>query len=80
MKHLHFHLRPVQGFFAEARRTRDIWAGSFLLSRLVGEAAAWVRAVDGLGSALMINGLVNALLLQRAAADMALTADRAAPT
>lgn len=27
----HFTLGPVQGFVAQARRTRDFWAGSFLL-------------------------------------------------
>ena len=33
---LHFTLGPVQGFIADARRTRDFWAGSFLLSWLSG--------------------------------------------
>ncbi|MDQ3773077.1 MAG: hypothetical protein M3461_01130 [Pseudomonadota bacterium] len=31
---LHFTLGPVQGFVAQARRTRDLWGGSFLLSWL----------------------------------------------
>ncbi|MBF0563584.1 MAG: type III-B CRISPR-associated protein Cas10/Cmr2, partial [Alphaproteobacteria bacterium] len=35
---LHFTLGPVQGFVAQARRTRDLWAGSFLLSWLAGQA------------------------------------------
>ncbi len=35
---LHFTLGPVQGFVAQARRTRDLWAGSFLLSWLAGRA------------------------------------------
>lgn len=35
---LHFTLGPVQGFIAQARRTRDLWAGSFLLSYLTGHA------------------------------------------
>jgi CRISPR-associated protein Cmr2 len=35
---LHFSLGPVQGFIAEARRTRDLWAGSYLLSYLSGVA------------------------------------------
>jgi CRISPR-associated protein Cmr2 len=30
----HFTLGPVQGFVAQARRTRDFWAGSFILSWL----------------------------------------------
>lgn len=35
---LHFTLGPVQSFVAQARRTRDLWAGSFLLSWLAGHA------------------------------------------
>ncbi|MBF0176261.1 MAG: type III-B CRISPR-associated protein Cas10/Cmr2 [Magnetococcales bacterium] len=35
---LHFTLGPVQNFVAQARRTRDLWAGSFLLSWLSGKA------------------------------------------
>lgn len=35
---LHFTLGPVQGFVSQARRTRDLWAGSFLLSYLSGQA------------------------------------------
>jgi CRISPR-associated protein Cmr2 len=37
---LHFTIGPVQTFVAEARRTRDLWAGSFLLSWLTGQAMA----------------------------------------
>lgn len=36
--YLHFTLGPVQSFVTQARRTRDIWAGSFLLSYLAGQA------------------------------------------
>jgi len=32
--YFHFTLGPVQGFVSQARRTRDFWAGSFLLSWL----------------------------------------------
>ncbi|MDR1284280.1 MAG: type III-B CRISPR-associated protein Cas10/Cmr2 [Opitutaceae bacterium] len=32
--HLHFTFGPVQGFVAQARRTRDLFSGSFLLSHL----------------------------------------------
>jgi len=39
-KYFHFTIGPVQGFVAQARRTRDIWAGSFLLSYLSGKAMA----------------------------------------
>lgn len=35
---LHFTLGPIQGFVAQARRTRDLWAGSYLLSYLSGKA------------------------------------------
>lgn len=36
--HFHFTIGPVQGFVAQARRTRDFWAGSFMLSWLTGVA------------------------------------------
>ncbi|ADI14570.1 type III-B CRISPR-associated protein Cas10/Cmr2 [Truepera radiovictrix] len=45
---LHFTLGPVQGFVAQARRTRDLWAGSFLLSYLAGHAMKAV--LEGGGS------------------------------
>lgn len=38
-----FHIGPVQGFIAQARRTRDLWAGSFLLSWLAAHAMVAVR-------------------------------------
>jgi CRISPR-associated protein Cmr2 len=41
-QYFHFTLGPVQGFVAQARRTRDFWAGSFLLSWL---SAVAMRAV-----------------------------------
>lgn len=47
MTQLHFHLGPVQGFVAQARRTRDLWAGSFLIAYLSGVAMAKVRALGG---------------------------------
>ena len=34
---LHVSIGPVQSFVAQARRTRDLWAGSFLLSWLAGQ-------------------------------------------
>lgn len=43
----HFTLGPVQGFAAQARRTRDFWAGSFLLSWLAGAAMQTVIAQQG---------------------------------
>ena len=49
-KILHFNLGPVQGFIADARRVRDLWAGSFLLSWLSGQAmAALVEAGEKVG-------------------------------
>lgn len=40
MTELHFTIGPVQGFIGAARRTRDLWAGSFLLSWLTAHAMA----------------------------------------
>ncbi|MCA3749639.1 MAG: type III-B CRISPR-associated protein Cas10/Cmr2 [Rubrobacter sp.] len=47
MKVLHFTLGPVQGFVAQARRTRDLWSGSFLLSYLSGQAMRAVLEAGG---------------------------------
>ncbi len=44
---LHFSLGPVQGFVAQARRTRDFWAGSFILSYLAGHAMLEVIQAGG---------------------------------
>ncbi|MGB3915433.1 MAG: type III-B CRISPR-associated protein Cas10/Cmr2, partial [Dethiobacteria bacterium] len=46
-KILNFSLGPVQGFIARARKTRDFWTGSFLLSYLAGQAMAVVLENDG---------------------------------
>lgn len=46
-KTFHFSLGPVQGFIAQARRTRDFWSGSFLLSCLAGEAMLTVIESGG---------------------------------
>lgn len=40
---IYFTIGPVQGFLAQARRTRDLWSGSFLLSYLSGCAMAEIR-------------------------------------
>ena len=45
--YFHFTLGPVQGFVSQARRTRDFWAGSFLLSWLAGVAIAEVKRQGG---------------------------------
>ena len=43
---LHFSLGPVQGFVNQSRRTRDLWASSWLLSWLSGKAMEAALAVD----------------------------------
>jgi CRISPR-associated protein Cmr2 len=45
--HLHFTFGPVQGFVAQARRTRDLHAGSFLLSWLAYKAMDAVQSAGG---------------------------------
>ena len=42
-----FTIGPVQGFVSQARRTRDFWAGSFLLSWLSGVAMAEIERQKG---------------------------------
>jgi len=44
---LHFTIGPVQEFVAQARRTRDFWAGSFLLSYLSGQAMLAILDTGG---------------------------------
>ncbi len=46
-RYFHFTIGPVQGFVAQARRTRDFWAGSFLLSWLAGVAICAVKTQGG---------------------------------
>lgn len=46
--YFHFTIGPVQGFVAQARRTRDFWAGSFLLSWLSGVAMAEIQRQGGI--------------------------------
>ena len=45
--YFHFTLGPVQAFVAQARRTRDFWAGSFLLSWVASVAMQEVKAQGG---------------------------------
>ncbi|MGC8726024.1 MAG: type III-B CRISPR-associated protein Cas10/Cmr2 [Thermoplasmata archaeon] len=47
MKKCIFSIGPVQGFIAEAKRTRDLWSGSFLLSYLSGCAMKGVKNAGG---------------------------------
>ncbi len=44
---LQFSIGPVQGFIAQARRTRDLWGGSYLLSYLSGVAMDAALAAGG---------------------------------
>lgn len=46
-KYFHFTIGPVQGFVSQARRTRDFWAGSFILSWLAGVAMQSVKIQGG---------------------------------
>ena len=47
MKKLHFTLGPVQSFVARARKTKDFWSGSFILSSLAGYAMLAVIEAGG---------------------------------
>jgi len=47
VKKLQFTLGPVQGFVARARKTRDVWSGSFILSSLAGYAMLAVIEAGG---------------------------------
>lgn len=47
MQTFQFTLGPVQGFVAQARRTRDFWAGSFILSWLSSVAIACIQKQGG---------------------------------
>lgn len=47
-QYFHFTLGPVQSFVGQARRTRDFWAGSFLLSWLSGIAMQSVISQKGM--------------------------------
>jgi len=55
MKKCIFSIGPVQGFIAEARRTRDLWSGSFLLSYLSECAMKGVQNAGG----TIINPKIN---------------------
>jgi len=46
-KYFYFTIGPVQGFVSQARRTRDFWAGSFLLSWMAGVAMVAVKKQGG---------------------------------
>ncbi|RMD65939.1 type III-B CRISPR-associated protein Cas10/Cmr2, partial [Candidatus Parcubacteria bacterium] len=60
--YLHFSLGPVQGFVAQARRTRDFWAGSFLLSWLTAHA---MKAVVDRGGRIVMPAVDQDGMLER---------------
>ena len=74
-----FQLGPVQEFIAQARSTRDLWSGSYLLSWLVAHAiiAAWKAAGGNVGFDDMVmpslkredNPLMFALLDQKSSVE-----------
>ncbi len=49
--YFHFTLGPVQGFVSQARRTRDFWSGSFILSWL---AAVAIQATECQGDSKVL--------------------------
>lgn len=46
-EYFYFTIGPVQSFVSQARRTRDFWAGSFLLSWMAGVAMVAVKKQNG---------------------------------
>ncbi len=65
-RRFHFTLGPVQGFVSQARRTRDFWAGSFLLSYLSTMAMCAVEsAVESAGSKIHFPDVKTDPLMQR---------------
>lgn len=59
---LHFAFSPVQGFVSQARRTRDLWAGSYLLSWLAGQA---MQALIPKGGKIQLPDVENDPLFQQ---------------
>ncbi len=62
MTRLFFSIGPVQSFVAQARRTRDLWSGSFLLSYLAGQA---MRAVRENGGTIVVPNVEDDELLKQ---------------
>jgi CRISPR-associated protein Cmr2 len=62
MRYFHFTLGPVQSFVSQARRTRDFWAGSFLLSYLTAQAMA---ATEVHGGEIVMPFIRDDMLLKR---------------
>ncbi|MCW5203268.1 type III-B CRISPR-associated protein Cas10/Cmr2 [Desulfobulbus sp. US4] len=59
---LHFAFGPVQDFVSQARRTRDLWAGSYLLSWLAGQA---IHALEKKGGEVIMPEVKQDALLQQ---------------
>ena len=66
MSHFYFTLGPVQGFVSQARRTRDFWAGSFLLSWLTARA---MKAVVDQGGKIVLPDASGDEMFSRVCAD-----------
>lgn len=65
---LHVKIGPVQTFIRQARRTRDLWAGSFLLSWLSGKAmVAAAGEVEKIKSPSLAGDAMWAALTQKTA-------------
>jgi len=62
----HFTLGPVQGFVVQARRTRDLWVGSYLLSYLSGIG---MRAIIGSGGKIVFPAVEDDPLFQALVAE-----------
>jgi len=62
MIRIQFSIGPVQGFIAQARRTRDLWSGSFLLSYLSGCA---MKAIKDKGGRIIVPSVDNDALFER---------------
>lgn len=58
----HFTIGPVQGFVSQARRTRDFWAGSFLLSYMTAHA---MKAVEDQGGKIVMPDVKGDAMLER---------------
>lgn len=65
---------PVQGFIAAARRTRDLWYGSFLLSDVARVVALYLQAEPG--AQLVFPALDESMLQKESPADAPRIANR----
>ena len=60
---LSFSIGPVQSFVVQSRRTRDLWASSWLLSRLSSKAmSAALKIADQAASSFTITALKSSAL------------------